>query len=302
MRKHITSIIILLALTATSILAQELNIDVKVTAPVNTTADGKIFETLERSIFEFFNNTKWTEDEYEVLEKINGTVQFTIVEERDNNTFVADVILQSERPVFNSVYVTPMLNYIDKSFQFNYDLLQPLQRSDNVYIDQLSSLLTFYAYAILALDYDSFSPLGGEEYWKAAQNVINAIPTGITDNTGWDSGSTNVRRNRYWLVENMLNPKVRPYREAYYDYHRKGLDTMYDDPDRGRVILLNAVNTFGDVNKAYNNSMVMRLMADSKRDEVIEIFQVGDKGQKIKVRTTMVKIDPTQADKYGILK
>lgn len=282
--------------------AQELNIDVKVTAPVNTTADSKVFETLERSIYEFFNNTKWTDDEYENLEKINGTVRLQVVEEKNNNTFVADIIVQSERPVFNSVYVTPMINYIDKGVQFNYDLLQPLQRSDNVYIDQLSSVLTYYAYVFLALDYDTFSSLGGEEYWKAAQNVMNAIPTGITANTGWDNGPTTVRRNRYWLIENMLNPKIRPYRQSLYEYHRKGLDTMYDDPDRGRAILLNAIKTYGDVNRNYNNSMAMRLFADSKRDEIIDVFQVGDKSQKANVRSIMLKIDPTQADKYNILK
>ena len=195
-----------------------------------------------------------------------------------------------------------MLNYIDKNVSFNYDLNQPIQRSDNVYLDQLSSILTFYAYAILALDYDSFSSLGGDEHWQNAQNVINAIPSGLTDGTGWDSGSTNVRRNRYWLVENMLNPKVRPYRQSFYDYHIKGLDTMYEDADKGRAILLAAVNVYGEVNRNYNNSMVMRLMADTKRDEVIEVFQVGDKGQKTKVRSTMLKIDPTQADRYNILK
>lgn len=302
MRKHLTFILLLIIAATSTVTAQELNIDVKVTAPINPTADPKLFETLERSVAELFNNTKWTDDEVASEERINGTVRITIVEEKSTNSFVADIIVQSERPVFQAVYVTPMLNYIDKSLNFNYDLNQPIQRSDNVYLDQLSSVLTFYAYAILALDYDSFSSLGGDEHWQSAQNVINAIPSGLTNGTGWDSGATTVRRNRYWLVENMLNPKVRPYRQSFYDYHIKGLDTMYEDADKGRAILLAAVNVYGEVNSNYNNSMVMRLMADTKRDEVIEIFQVGDKGQKAKVRSTMLKIDPTQADRYNILK
>lgn len=302
MRKHLTFILLLIIAATSTVTAQELNIDVKVTAPINPTADPKLFETLERSVAELFNNTKWTDDEVASEERINGTVRITIVEEKSTNSFVADIIVQSERPVFQAVYVTPMLNYIDKSLNFNYDLNQPIQRSDNVYLDQLSSVLTFYAYAILALDYDSFSSLGGDEHWQSAQNVINAIPSGLTNGTGWDSGATTVRRNRYWLVENMLNPKVRPYRQSFYDYHIKGLDTMYEDADKGRAIMLAAVNVYGEVNSNYNNSMVMRLMADTKRDEVIEIFQVGDKGQKAKVRSTMLKIDPTQADRYNILK
>lgn len=281
--------------------AQELNIDVKVTAPVNTTSDKKVFETLERSIYEFYNNIQWTEDEYEPVERIKGTIQFNIVDEKDGK-FTADVIVQSERPVFGSVYVTPMINWVDKGFEFNYDLLQPVQRSDNVYIDPLSSLLTYYAYVILALDYDSFEQLAGDEYWNRAQDVINAIPAGITNGTGWDSGPATVRRNRYWLVENMLNPKVRAYRQGMYEYHRKGLDTMHDEPDRARAIMLNAVNTYADVNNNYSNSMALKLMADSKRDELLEIFAVGDKGQKSRVRTTMIKIDPTQADRYNALK
>ena len=302
MRKHLTFILLLIISATITVNAQELNIDVKVTTPISPTADPKLFETLERPVAELFNNTKWTDDEVASEERINGTVRITIVEEKSTNSFVADIIVQSERPVFQAVYVTPMLNYIDKSVSFNYDLNQPIQRSDNVYLDQLSSILTFYAYAILALDYDSFSSLGGEEYWQGAQNVINAIPSGLTNGTGWDSGATTVRRNRYWLVENMLNPKVRPYRQSFYDYHIKGLDTMYEDADKGRAIMLAAVNVYGEVNSNYNNSMVMRLMADTKRDEVIEVFQVGDKGQKAKVRSTMLKIDPTQADRYNVLK
>lgn len=302
MRKQILFLLLVISIFATKSYSQELNIDVKVTAPISPTADPKLFETLERAVSELFNNTKWTDDEVASEERINGTVRITIVEEAGSNSFVADIIVQSERPVFQSVYVTPMLNYIDKSVSFSYDLNQPVQRSDNVYLDQLSSILTFYAYAILALDYDSFSSLGGDEHWQSAQNVINAIPSGLTDGTGWDSGSTNVRRNRYWLVENMLNPKVRPYRQSFYDYHIKGLDTMYEDADKGRAILLAAVNVYGEVNSNYNNSMVMRLLADTKRDEILEIFQVGDKGQKTKVRSTMLKIDPTQADRYNILK
>lgn len=298
--RNIYTLILALVFTL-SVSAQELNIDVKVTAPVNTTSDKKVFETLERTIYEFYNNTQWTENEFQPEERIKGTIQFNIVDEKDGK-FTADVIVQSERPVFGATYVTPMLNWVDKGFEFNYDMLQPIQRSDNVYIDPLSSLLTYYAHVILAFDYDSFESLGGDKYWGAAQDVINAIPTGITNNTGWDSGPTNVRRNRYWLVENMLNPKIRAYRQGMYDYHRKGLDTMHDDPDKARAIMLNVINTYGDVNNNYRNSMALRMMADSKREELLEIFAVGDKGQKNRVRSTMIKIDPTQADRYKELK
>ncbi len=302
MRKQILFILLTFSVLTSKLYSQELDIDVKVTTPISPTADPKLFENLERYVYEFYNNTQWTEDEYENEERIKGTVRIAIVEEKSSNSFVADIIVQSERPVFNSVYVTPMLNYIDKSVEFTYDINQPIQRSDNVYLDQLSSVLTYYAYVILAFDYDSFEPLGGDQHWLNAQNVINAIPSGLTNNNAWDSGATTVRRNRYWLIENMLNPKVRPYRQSFYDYHRKGLDTMYEDADKGRAILLAAINVYGEVNRNYNNSMVMRLMADSKRSEVLEIFEVGDKGQKNKVRSTMLKIDPTQADKYNILK
>lgn len=298
--RNIYTLILALVFTL-SVSAQELNIDVKVTAPVNTTSDKKVFETLERTIYEFYNNTQWTENEFQPEERIKGTIQFNIVDEKDGK-FTADVIVQSERPVFGATYVTPMLNWVDKGFEFNYDMLQPIQRSDNVYIDPLSSLLTYYAHVILAFDYDSFESLGGDKYWGAAQDVINAIPTGITNNTGWDSGPTNVRRNRYWLVENMLNPKIRAYRQGMYDYHRKGLDTIHDDPDKARAIMLNVINTYGDVNNNYRNSMALRMMADSKREELLEIFAVGDKGQKNRVRSTMIKIDPTQADRYKELK
>ena len=141
MRKHLTLMLLLLAITSSY--AQELNIDVSVTAPINPTADPKLFETLERSVSELFNNTQWTDDEVASEERINGTVRITIIEETSSNSFTADIIVQSERPVYQAVYVTPMLNYIDKSVSFTYDLNQPIQRSDNVYLDQPSSVLTF---------------------------------------------------------------------------------------------------------------------------------------------------------------
>lgn len=281
--------------------AQELNVNVKVVAPNITTVDKVIFNNLEVAIREFFNNTKWTNDEFESTEKINANIQFTITSEINTNTFEADLIVQSNRPVYNSEYNTPMLNLIDKGVTFTYNNFQPIERSENQYIDNLSSILSYYAYIILAFDYESFSPYGGEPYFKLAQQIMNVVPSNVANSDkGWNQSSSD--RNRYWLIENIFNPRLRNFRSAYYDYHRLGLDLMYSDADRSRATILATMNTINEANSSYLNSMLLNLFVDTKDNELIEIFKVADRNQKSRVRTTLTRINPSNAGKYEALR
>jgi hypothetical protein len=281
--------------------AQELNAKVVVSAPISTTVDPSVYQSLEKAMTELLNNTRWSEDEFEGEEKIDLNVQLTITSELSPTAFEGELIVQSSRPVFNSLYSTPLLNHVDRNVTFSFIDQQVLQKSNVSYTDNLSSILSYYAYLILGLDYDSFSLYGGDANFQYAQDVVNNLSSGVKSDPGWKiEGLT--KTNRYWILENILNPRVRPYRQAIYEYHRLGLDDMVDDPDRKRAIISSAITAIGDVNQSIPNSIIMQIFANTKREELVEIFKVDERGPRSKIRNIMAKIDPANASKYDDLK
>ena len=279
------------------ITAQELQANVSVNTPRLQKTDPQVFKELESAITEFLNAQKWTNDEFDHEERIQINIQLNIKEELANNQFKADLIIQSSRPVYGSDYQTVMLSTVDKDILFTYEQFQPIQYSQNSFIDNLSSLLSFYAYIVIGMDYDSFSPFGGDPYFLAAQEIANTIPT---DNSGKYKGWRPIdgQRNRYWIIENFLNPRMRPIRQAIYDYHRLGLDIMHEDLETGKNVLINAIQAVKDVKKAQSNSMLVTIFADAKGSEIIEIFKQATPTQKTKIKQLMGKIDPSHASKY----
>lgn len=280
---------------------QELNIDVKVSTPRLKTADPQLFVNLENAVREFLNNNSWTDKDYEDFEKIEGSLNITIKEEFSTNSFSADFFFQSLRPVYASNYKTQIINYVDKDIPFRYELNQPIQKSLNAYFDNLSSLLTFYAMTFIAFDHDTFSPSGGDVYFEKAQNLLNAIPLDVQDtDKAWSVKGGN--RNRYWMIENALNPKVKSLRQATYEYHRLSLDTMHKDADRAKAIMTSAITSIDQVNKNLPNSMIVQMFIDSKRDEIIEVYKDAARGEQSKIYDIMVRIDPSQASQYSAIR
>lgn len=280
--------------------AQELNVKVKVSAPRLNLVDPKVFQTLEKQISDFLNRTKWTEDEFEDFEKIEANVNISITGELSATSFAADIFIQTVRPVYNSNYKSQVLNFVDK-VTFQYQEFQPIENSYNTYYDPLSSLLTYYAYLMLGADYDTYSLLGGDKYYQVAQKIINSISS--TSNamaSEWRSDGD--KRNKYWIIENILNPRVRPLRQAIYEYYINCLDKMAEDASRSRAVMLSALTTANNVHRAYPNSVVIPLFVDSNRDEIIEIFQGGGRGEQSKVYDIMVQLDPAQASRYNSIK
>jgi len=280
-----------------SLHAQELKINVQVSAPKLKLADARVFKTMERSISEFFNNNKWTDLDFESEERIEGNLLITITEEYSATSFLADFSIQGIRPVYNSNYTTLLFNHVDKDLKINYEELQAIEVSNGVYIDELSSLLSFYAYFIIGLDFDSFSSLGGEEYFQLAENVLNAVPSSSINSSTWTASGK--KTNRYWLLENIMNPKYRPFRQSMYEYHRMGLDVMSDDVDRGKAVIVSCLKEIDKVNQSYPHSIFLRGFLDSKRIELIEIFKGGSRGQKNTVYNLMSRLDPSQISTYA---
>jgi len=282
--------------------AQELNASVRLTTPKLQTTDPRVFQTLEQSIRDFLNNQRWTDVDFESNERIECALQINITEEISQNLFKADIALQALRPVYGSDYKTSLLTHVDHDIVFSYQEYQPIEDSRNFFRDNLSSVLTYYAELIIGLDFDSFSELGGDPYFTIAQGVINSIPPGVADqDQGWSSLGGN-KSNRFWLIENLLSPKVRPYREAMYLYHRHGLDMMYKDVTASQQVLLRALVSTDQVRESYPTVMVARMFVNAKSDEILEIFKGADRATRSTVMQVMRRLDVTNANKYNALR
>lgn len=284
-----------------TVYAQELKMDVQISTPTLNFADPKSIETLKTAISEFFNNNKWTSDNYKPEERIEASLLINIKEDRSPTNFKADFRLQSVRPVYKSTYTSPLMSFIDKDVSFSYQEFQPIENSATSYVDNLSSILTYYAYIIMGFDYDSFENYGGNPHLEVAQQIINNIPSNVSQaDRSWTVSGPD--RSRYWMLENLNNPRARKFREAFYEYHRLGMDGMYEDADRARAIILSTLNTVAEINKNYPNSMIVQMFTDAKKEEIVEIFAVSNIGEKKRVYDIMVKLDPARTDQYVKLK
>lgn len=297
------SIIIIFALCLAVIgQAQEFNAKVNVNTPQLQTADPKIFNTLKTSIRDLMNNTKWTEDIFEPEERIEITLTLNITEELSATSFKADLAINATRPIFNSSSETVIFSHQDADILFTYEEYQPVEFSKNVFQDNLSSILGYYAYTILGLDYDSFSELGGDEYFQEAQNIVSTIPSNVAQSAGGWTSIEKGQRNRYWLMENILNPRMVPYRKAMYLYHRGGLDRMADDIGSGVTACATAITQIAEAHKVYRNSMIVQIFSLTKSTEIIQIFIGAEQAQKQRVYKAMMQIDAPNASKYNVIR
>ena len=294
---RIVNTFVLLLLISATALAQELNVSVRINTQRVQTVDPAVFETLENAIVEFLSDQKWTNDVFEPEERINCNFILTVQEEQSATSFKVDLAVQSSRPIFGSDQETPLLNYVDKDVVFEYEQFQPLQFSENVFNNNLTSILAFYVNIILGLDYDSFAPLGGDEYFQTAQEILNNVPSSAqAAYPGWRSLDGN--QNRFWMIENFLSPRIRPLRNGMYQYHRLGLDMMTQDVDGARASISEVINTLGQVNQSYPNSMAVQLFLNAKRQEVIEIFKRGTINEQSSLIQTMTRVDPANSAQY----
>lgn len=294
-----TSMLALLFLASTQ--AQELDVNVTVNTPTLQLADPRVFQDLKTAIQAFMNNQKWTDESYLPEERIKVNLVLTVSQEFSANSFGGELAIQAVRPVYGSSYETPLLSHNDRDVSFTYEQFQPLQYSEVSFNDNLSSILAFYAYIIIGLDYDSFVPFGGDNYFQTAQDVLSAVPQSVTaSNKGWRSIDGN--RNRYWIIENLLSPRVRNFRQAYYDYHRQALDIMYKDVVSGRILMLKAIEDIVQVNQNYPNAMIVQMFTNAKSSEIVEIFKQGTPTEKNRIVQAMSRIDAANASKYRAIR
>ncbi|HLP53961.1 MAG TPA: DUF4835 family protein [Fluviicola sp.] len=295
MKQLLVAILVLLSTTGYS---QELNCQVTIITDSRmeiTTVEKEIFEQLKQTIYELMNNTKWTKDKFKVEERINCQLQLQINSIPTPGTYEGSLQIQSSRPVFNGSYNTTLFNFQDDDITFNYARNAVLIYAPNQFRDNLTSVLAFYAYYIIGMDYDSFSLKGGTPYFTEAQQIVsNAQAAG---GKGWKSNEQG-KRNRYWLVDNIQQQLFEPLRECMYEYHRKGMDLLYENKETGRKNIYAALNKLSKVSATRPNSVNVLNFAQSKLREIKELYQDATPAEKTEVVTVLKRIDPANSSKY----
>ena len=281
-------------LSFNSIQAQELQCDVRVSSNKVQGSDKTIYQNLQNSLSEFINNTKFTEINFRQAEKIECSVLIDILS-REGNYFTAEINLALRRPVFKSSYNTPMFNYIDRKFYFEYTDGQTLDFNPNTYISNITSTIGFYVYLFLGLDFDSFSPNGGDPFFAIAETIAHTAPQDPGNENGWSSTG---RQNRYAIISDINNSTNQPLRQFLYEYHRNGLDIMAEKPDQAREAMYNAIAQLQSVYERNPMCYFLQLLIESKRDEITQVFSQGDMKIRTGVANVMKTIDPSQTSRY----
>lgn len=287
--------ILLISLLAINAQAQEMNCSVQISARQIEGTDRDAFKEMQQAIYEFVNSTTWSNYDFKIEERIDCTLLLTLSKRLSSDTYEGKLNLVLKRPVFNSNYSTTILNHEDNKVTFTYVEGEPLTFDPNSHTSNLSSLIAYYMYMFLGLDADTFSPLGGTPYYLKAQTVVQNAQ-GASE-PGWKAFESS--KNRYWLVENLLNPQFKSLRQSIYQYHRLGLDLLYDKADKARSNINESLKMALKTDKAQPGSFLMRLYLDAKREELINIFSEGNPSIKSEVANTMKTLDPIHSDQYS---
>ena len=277
--------------------SQELSAQVVVNSDLVNQTNQQIFKTLERSLNEFINTQVWTDQALLNQEKISCSFVFNL-SAYSNDQFEATLQVQSERPVYQTNYDTPVLNFLDKDIIFSYQEFQPLFYNESSFESNLISLVSFYAFIIIGLDADTFIKNGGNKYFEMARQVVNLSQT--TSRKGWKPGDG--LRNRFWLIDSLRSNTFKEYRQTLYDYHRLGLDQMTRDPVTGKTALMRAIQGLEPLFQRRPNAFLIQLFFDAKVEEIVNLFKEGPKIDFKKTENILKKIAPFFAGRWKQIK
>lgn len=278
--------------------SQELNARITVNSDKIQGTNKSVFTTLQTSLTEFVNNRKWTDATFAVNERIDCSMTI-IVNEQNDNTFSAEIQVQSRRPVYNSAYTTTLFNFRDTEFDFEYVEFEQLEYTGTSLTSNLTATIVYYIYIILGLDFDSFSPMGGKAYFEEAQQIVNMAQSQGTWN-GWKAFDSN--QNRHALITALTDNASENFRNMWYTYHRKGLDEMAANPDRGRTTIIETLPLLEEVYKTRPTSVILQVYADTKLDELVSIYSKATSQEKQSALKLLSNIFPTQTKRLEALK
>lgn len=284
----------LIGLINLSVFSQEILCNVQVNSSQIQTSDKKIYQTMQTSIYEFLNNTQWTNTVVKNEERIECTMLISIQERVSNDEFKATIQIQSTRPIFGTSYKSTMFNYIDKNFRFKYLEYQSLEFSETTHLSSITSVLAFYVNIILGLDYDSFSDQGGMEYFVKAQNIVNNCQN--TAESGWRAFESD--KNRYWIAHDFLESRYGTIHDVLYRYHRLGLDKLGEEPDDARFEITESLEELRKIYRENPNAFLLKLFFDSKSAEITNIYSEAYPNEQARIIKTLVEIDPSNSSLY----
>lgn len=277
--------------------AQELRCNISVSAQKIQGTNREIFTNMQRDMYEFVNNRRWSSNVFSYDERIEASLQFTLDEQIGGDEFRGTLQVRVSRPVYNSSYNTVLLNFKDNDIDFKYREFEALEFNEAGQNSELVNLLAYYAYIILGFDYDSFSLLGGNEFFNKAENIVAQCQN--ARQSGWKSFES--RRNRYWLINNLQDRSYASVRECIYKYHRLGLDAMSDNVTDGRIEVLSALELLQRAHRSKPNSYIMQVFFDAKSDEIVNIFKPAFTDERKRIYNIVTEVNPANMTKYSAL-
>ncbi|HRO39798.1 MAG: DUF4835 family protein [Flavobacteriales bacterium] len=287
-------LLILTLLAAARADAQEFNCKVSVIAPQIQSTPKRVFQSMETSITQLMNTRRWTNLNFSPQERIDCNMLLTVNEQSSADRFKATLQVIYSRPVYGTDYNSPVVDILDNNVQFSFLENTQIDFSPERFSGNLSSVIAFYAYYILGVDADTFSPMGGTDFYTQAQNVVNNAQN--ASEPGWKAFED--QKNRYWLLDNQQQAVFRPLREFLYTYHRQGFDEMAEDLAKGRKACADAVNTLKAVHQAKPSSYNLQVLFNAKYNELVELYKGADPQEKAKVYNTLQIIDPGHISQY----
>tara|TARA_B100000925_G_scaffold291580_1_gene280208 strand:- start:1373 stop:2239 length:867 start_codon:yes stop_codon:yes gene_type:complete len=277
--------------------AQELLCNVRVNSSQIQTSDRKIFQSLQTDIYEFVNNKNWTKTNIQNEERIECNFVINVSKKISSDEYEASIQIQSTRPVYGTSFKTPLFNYLDNNFRFKYLEYQSLEFSESTHISNLTSVLAFYVNIILGLDFASFSEYGGNEYFSIAQRIVNNAQN--TPETGWKAFESD--KNRYWLVNDLLDPRYEDFHTSIYSYHRLGLDLLAEEPDDARFEITESIEALKSIYRNNSSAFILKIFFDAKADEIVNIYSEAFPNEKARIVKTLLEIDPSNSTKYQLI-
>ncbi|MFA8435203.1 MAG: DUF4835 family protein [Marinifilaceae bacterium] len=287
-------IILSILIWGQTLLAQELNCNVQVNSQQIQGTNTQVFRNMQTAIYEFINKRVWTDHKFSYDEKIECNILINLKEQLSADEFKGSMQIQARRPIFNSSYNSVLLNFKDDDIQFRYGEYESLEFNESSPQSNLTSLLAYYVYVILGLDYDSYSMEGGSVYFGKAESIVNKMQNAAEK--GWKAYED--RKNRYWLVENIQNSAYSPVRECMYRYHRLGLDRMADRVTEGRAEIAESLRLLQKAHRAKPGAFILQLFFDAKADELVNIFKESFNDEKTRVYNILSEVDPANISKY----
>lgn len=286
----------LLALCTTC--AQEINCTVTINSDQIEGSNKQVYATLKTAVEEYMNQNRWTNMTYAEKEKIECSM-LLVVKEAADNMYKCEMTLQSRRPVYGTSYTTPLLNFKDNNFNFTYQEFDRIEYQQNTFTTNLTAMLAYYCYLIIGLDQDSFQRLGGTPFFQQCEDIVNACQSASMESSeqkGWLAFDSN--RNRYALINNLLDEAFKKYRNYYYEYHRLGLDEMSGNVTNGRARIAEGLPVLKEAYRARPATYVVNTFLDAKADELVDIFSKGTDKEKKAVYELLMDIDPTRQNTY----